>query len=241
MLIISLLRELLNLSKTNIENNENNSAQNGIQSKLEFDDSRFKNNLLPNDELEVLRTKLINEYKENSPISITNFIELITANKSFPGWHKIHQYFNTKSVVKIFEDGNFNIEPNLLTGKYSEKVIKDKKLEILKKIHKIYTENNNTITEKILLENKLSPSTIKYYFDNIHAAYELADVKPKQKKQERLTKSEVITRITDLVPIFKKDNIPFTAKELKKHGISFYFIQQYFGSLGNLLLRFNIK
>ena len=149
--------------------------------------------------------------------------------------------FRTNIVMKIFEDGNFTIDPNLSNGKYSKDAREHKKSEILNKINKIYTENNNEITEKILLANKLSPSTIKYYFGDIHKAYELANVKPNQKKQEFLTKSEVTTRVHNLIPIFIKDNIPFTARELKKNGISFYFIQKYFGSLDELLLKFNIK
>ncbi|WP_291643200.1 hypothetical protein [Clostridium sp.] len=79
------------------------------------------------------------------------------------------------------------------------------------------------ITEKILLENNLYPNSVKYYFGNINKAYELANVKPNHKQQERLSSSDIITRMNNIIPMFKKNNIPFTVKELKKHEFLFIF------------------
>ncbi|MBU3183110.1 hypothetical protein [Clostridium psychrophilum] len=192
------------------------------------------------EKIEKLRTMLINEYKANSPISITNFIKLITDNPAFPTWIKIQKCFKTSSFQKIFMDGALGITINK-SNKYGTKTIEAKKSDILKKIAEIYTANNNVITEHLLKENKLYPTYIKCYFTSIGEAYKLAGVKAHYAKPRHITKGEFIIRFTKLIPEFSKNNVTYSVEKLRKHGLTYYYIKLYYGDIYNLLKSFNIS
>ncbi len=217
----------LNISKTKITNQQ------------DYDDF-FPNNLDVSDEqIEKLRKMLICEYNAHSPISIRNFIKIITNNSSFPSWGKMHKYFHTTSVEKILKDGGLEI--NAYKIRTDNTTTRDnKKSQILSRISEIYDANSNVITEKILIQNNLSPNTIKYYFPSIYEAYNLAGVCPKNTLSKYFTRSEFITYFNTLILEFIKSNTAFTVKELNKHGITFYYIKKYYGSLSGLLQAFNI-
>lgn len=236
----SLNSDTISYTRLIIDTLNNNFAEKKIQSKSTNDDIYPKNPNVSDEDIEELRNKLIEQYKNNSPISIRNFIKLISNNPLLPGWNKIFTYFNTTSVQKIL-NANGLITPLKNANKYDNKTIENKRSFILNKIAEIYANNNNKITENLLLKNNLHPNTIRHYFDSIYEAYELAGVKPKYSKPKHLTKSEFIACFTELIPIFKENDIPFTARQLKKHGLSFYNIKKYFGSLKNLLKEFNIS
>lgn len=236
----SLNRDTISYTRLIIDTLNNNFPEKKIPSKSDNDDIYPKSPNISDEDIEELRNRLIEQYKSNSPISIRNFIKLISNNPLFPGWSKIFTYFNTTSVQKILNAGGL-ITPLEKPNKYDRETIENKRSYILNKIAEIYANNNNEITENLLLKNNLHPSTIRHYFNSIYEAYELAGVRPKYAKPKHLTKSELIACFTELIPIFKESNIPFTARQLQKHGLSFYNIKKYFGSLKNLLRSFNIS
>lgn len=195
---------------------------------------------ISDEKIEKLRNMLINEYKANSPISIINFIKLITDNPAFPTWTKIQKCFKTSSFQKIFMDGALGITINR-SNKYGTNPIKNKKSFILKRIVEIYASNNNVITERILKQNNLYPTRIKLYFTSIGEAYRLAGVKPSYTKPPHITKDEFIIRFTKLIPEFSKSNVTYSVEKLRKHGLTYYYIKMYYGNLNNLLKSFNIS
>ncbi|MCB2295969.1 hypothetical protein LGK95_21180 [Clostridium algoriphilum] len=192
------------------------------------------------EKIEELRTMLINEYKANSPISIKNFIKLVTDNPELPTWIKIQKCFKTSSFKKIFMDGTLGITINK-SNKYGTKQIENKKSDILKQIAEIYANNNNIITEHLLKENKLYPTYIKCYFTSISEAYKLAGVKATYIKPHHITKGEFIIRFTKLMPEFSKNNVTYSIEKLRNRGLTYYYIKMYYGDLYNLLKSFNIS
>lgn len=209
--------------------------------KLEFDNCNANvNNMVTGEEIEKIRCMLIDAYKANSPIKIREFIKLIGNNPLFPSWSKMHAYFGTTSLQKIFKDGGLDINFNKCKA-YDNQTVEIKKMDILNKTKNIYIDNNNEITESLLKENHLHPNTIKYYFNDIYDAYKLAGVTPKYNKPIRIEKAEFVEHFCKLIPLFSKGNISFTAKNLDIHGIKYYHVKKYYGSLPNLLKSFNIS
>ena len=200
----------------------------------------YKHINISDENIEKLRIMLINEYKKNSPISMLDFIKLITDNPSFPAWNKIQKCFKTSSFQKIFMNGALGVTINK-SNKYGTKSIENKKSDILKKIAEIYTINNNVITEHLLKENKLYPTYIKYYFTSIGEAYKLAGVNATYTKPHHITKGEFIIRFTKLIPEFSKNNVTYSIEKLRNHGLTYYYIKMYYGNLDNLLKSFNIS
>lgn len=211
-----------------------------MENKILFKNIYHKRLKIPDEKIEELRTMLINEYKEHSPISTTNFIKLITDNPALPTFNKIQQCFKTSSFKKIFMDGELGVTINR-SIKYDNKPIENKRSDILKEIAEIYANNNNVISEHILKENKLYPTYIKFYFTSIGEAYKLAGVKATHTKPRHITKDEFIIRFTKLMPEFFKNNVPFSLAELSKYGLTYYYINMYFGDRYNLLKSFNIS
>jgi len=203
-------------------------------------DIYYKELNISDKEIEKLRIMLVNEYKENSPISVINFIKLIRKNPVFPTLIEIQKCFKTSSFQKIFMDGALGITIKR-SKEYDNRVIENKKSDILKKIVVIYSSNNNVITERILKQNNLYPTHIKQYFTSIGEAYKLAGVKPSYTKPHHITKDEFIIRFTKLIPEFCKNNVPFKVEELRKQGLTFHYIKMYYGNLYNLLKDFNIS
>ncbi|MBU3114500.1 hypothetical protein [Clostridium lacusfryxellense] len=152
-----------------------------------------------------------------------------------------------KSKFNNFSNENLNICDEELGVTISRSIKCDnkcreyKRSDILKKISEIYANNNNVISEHILKENKLYPTYIKCYFNSIGDAYKLAGIKATYTKPHHITKEEFITRFTKLIPEFSKNNIPFGVEDLRKHGLTFYYIKMYYGNLYNLLNEFNIS
>lgn len=239
---INLLEALITDTKYHTEYISNNLNNNISKTtiKLEFENSNaYVNNMTASEEIEKIRSMLIDEYKANSPIKTREFIKLIGNNPLFPSWSKMHAYFGTTSLQKIFKDGGLDINLNKYKA-YDNQTVEIKKMDILNKIKKIYNDNNNVITESLLKENRLHPNTIKYYFNDIYDAYKLAGVTPKYNKPIHIEKSEFVDHFCKLIPLFSKDNIPFTSKNLDIHGIKYYHVKKYYGSLPNLLKSFNI-
>ena len=211
-----------------------------MDNNITLNNDYYKDLNISNEKIEKLRIMLVNEYKANSPITIIDFIKLITDNPVFPTWIKIQECFKTSSFKKIFLDGALNVTIKK-TNKYGNKAIENKKSDILKKISEIYANNNNVITERLLKENNLYPTHIKDYFTSIGEAYKLAGVKATYTKPHHITKEEFIIRFTKLMPEFSKNNISYSIEKLRKHGLTYYYIKMYYGDLYNLLKSFNIS
>jgi len=211
-----------------------------MENKIIFKNIYHRRLKIPDEKIEELRTMLINEYKEHSPISITKFIKLITDNPALPTFNKIQQCFKTSSFKKIFMDGSLGVTINQ-SNKYDDKCTEEKRSDISKEIAQIYANNNNIISEHILKENKLYPTYIKCYFTSIGEAYKLAGIKATYTKPHHITKDEFINRFTKLIPEFSKNNVPFSLEELRKRGLTHYYINMYFGDLYSLLKSFNIS
>ena len=211
-----------------------------MENKITFNNIYHRRLKIPDENVEELRTLLINEYKANSPISTTDFIKLITDNPSLPTFNKIQQCFKTSSFKKIFMNGELGVTINR-SIKYDDKCTEDKRFDILKEISEIYANNNNVISEHILKKNKLYPTYIKCYFNSIGEAYKLAGIKATYTKPYHITKDEFINRFNKLIPEFSKNNVPFSLQELRKYGLSYHYINMYFGDRYNLLKSFNIS